>query len=325
MNQFNDVQTLSFVQGQSYAINQRVYETRYPDWDFGRLIYVDSSGPEWSPGVMTYTSDATGQAQWQSAYAKDIPLADVGQDMQTRQHRLAAIGYQYNLEEINATMGFPGAALPDRRARAARLAYMQFMYNLALAGDAEKGLGGLINYTGVTSTVAPADGTGSATFWVDEDGVGTKTPAQIVRDINIALQGVYMGTSQVEMADTLLLPIEAHTYIAQTPYSATTMETILSFVLRNNIYTLTTGRPLTIRSVRELGTAGASSTGRLVAYKNDENYVKLHLPMPHRFLPVYQSGPLHFEVPGIFRTGGVELMSVAAFRYLDGISETPAA
>lgn len=322
--QFNDAQALSFVQGQAYTVNQRVYETRYPDWDFGRLIYVDTSGPEWSPGVMTYSSDSTGQAQWQSGYAKDIPLADVSQDMQTRQHRMAAIGYQWNIEEVNSTMAFPGASLPDRRARAARLAYMQFMYNLTLSGDSEKGLSGLINYTGVTATTAPADGTGSSSLWVNSAGVGIKTPAQIVRDINIALQGVYLGTKRTEMADTVLLPVEAYTYMAQTPYSATTMETILAFVQRNNIYTLTTGRPLTIRTVFELGTAAAGSTGRLVAYKNDADYVKLHLPMPHRFLPVYQDGPLNFQVPGIFRTGGVELLTTVAMRYIDVISE-PAA
>ncbi|MFA7174474.1 MAG: major capsid family protein, partial [Kiritimatiellia bacterium] len=155
---FNDQQALAFVTGQAYKINQRVYETRYPDWDFGRLIYVDTTGPEWAPGVLTYTSDQTGRANWQSGHAKDVPLADVSQDYQTKNFHLAAIGYQWNIEEINTTMGFPGANLPDRRARAARLAYMKFMHNLTLTGSAEKGLGGLTNYNGVTATAAPADG-----------------------------------------------------------------------------------------------------------------------------------------------------------------------
>jgi hypothetical protein len=323
--QFTDAQTLSFVQGQAYTINQRVYETRFPDFDYGRLIYVNSEGPEWAPGVMTYSSDMSGQAKWQSGYAKDVPLADVSQNMTTRQFRLAAIGYQYNIEEINSTMGFPGANLPDRRARAARMAYFQFMYDLTLVGDAEKGLGGLINYPGVTATTAPADGTGGVTYWVDSSGVGTKTPAQIVRDINIALSGVNLQTNRIALADTLLLPQEALDYISATPYSATTMETILSFVTRNNRYTLETGRPLTIRSIRALSTgATGGTTGRMVAYRNDPNEVQLHLPMPHRFLPVYQDGPLNYAVPGIFRTGGVEVMSVDAFRYVDGISQ-PAA
>lgn len=319
-----DAQALTLVTAQAFKVNQTVYETRFPDWDFGRLVFVDTSGPAWSPGILTYTSDLSGRANWQSGAAKDIPLADVSQDMQTKTFQLAAIGYQWNIEEVN-TANQIGASLPDRRARAARLAYTKFMYDLTLFGSAEKGMGGLTNYGGVTTTTAPADGTGSVTFWVDDDGVGTKTPAQIVRDINVALQGVMLASYETEMADTVLLPTEAFNYIAGTPYSATTMETILSFIMRSNIYTIQTGRPLTIRAVRELGTAGAGGTGRLVVYKNDQDYVKLHLPMPHQFLPVYQDGPLNFTIPGIFRTGGIELLTSVAFRYVDGISQPPAA
>jgi hypothetical protein len=323
-NMLNDSQALTLVTAQAFKINQTVYETRFPDWDFGRLVYVDTSGPAWSPGILTYTSDLSGRANWQSGYAKDIPLADVSQDMQTKTFHLAAIGYQWNIEEVNTAIQI-GAPLPNRRARAARLAYTKFMYDLTLFGSTEKGLGGITNYPGVTTVTAPADGTGSVTYWVDDDGVGTKTPAQIVRDINLALQGISLATFEIEMADTILLPVEALNYIAATPYSATTMETILSFVLRTNLYTLTTGRPLTIRSVRELGTAGGGSTGRMVAYKNDQEYVKLHLPMPHQFLDVYRDGPLNYAVPGIFRTGGVEMLTTAAIRYIDGISQPPAA
>ncbi|MFD4120915.1 DUF2184 domain-containing protein [Alcaligenes faecalis] len=321
---FNDQQALAFVTAQAYKINQKIYETRYPDWDFGRLIYVDTSGPEWSPGILTYTSDMSGRANWQSGYAKDIPLADVSQDMQTKTFHLAAIGYQWNLEEVNMTMGFPGAGLPDRRARAARLAYTKFMYDLTLKGSTEKNVGGLTNYGGVVTLNAPADGTDGTTLWVNAAGVGQKTPAQIVRDINTALQGISLATFETELADTVLLPAEALNYIAATPYSATTTETILSFVMRTNLYTLQTNRPLTIRSVRELSTGAANgTTGRLVAYKNDGEYAKLHLPMPHRFLPVWQDGPLNFAVPGIFRTGGVELLTTVAMRYIDQISEPP--
>lgn len=321
---FNQQQALSFVEGQAYEVNRRVYETRYPDWDFGRLIYVDSSGPEWAPGVMTFSSDVSGRAEWQSGYAKDVPLADVSQSANLRSHALAAIGYQWNIEEVNTTLGFPGASLPDRRARAARLAYMKFMYNLTVKGDATKGMTGLINYTGVTATNAPAVGTGGSTLWVDAAGVGQKTPQQIVNDINIALMGVYLGTEEIELADTILLPHEALMYINSTPMSAITDETIMSFVRRTNIYTQTTGRQLDIRGLRELSRASADgATGRLIAYKNDAEYVKLHLPMPHRFLPVYPDGPLNFAVPGIFRTGGVEVISTKMMRYVDQISQPP--
>ena len=324
MATFNQQQALSFVEGQAHEVNRRVYETRYPDWDFSRLIYVDTSSPEWAPGVLTYTSDATGRAEWQSSYAKDVPMADVTQGMETRSFNLAAIGYQWNIEEVNTTLGFPGASLPDRRARAARLAYMKFMYDLVLKGDPTKGLGGLINYAGVTATVAPAVGTSGSTLWVDANGVGQKTPQQIVNDINIMLTGVYRGTEDTELADTILLPHEALMYINSTPMSAVTDETIMSFVRRTNIYTQTTGRQIDIRGLRILSRAAADGvSGRACAYKNDAEFVKLHLPLPHRFLPVWQDGPLNFTVPGIFRTGGVEMLSTRAVRYLDKVSQPP--
>jgi hypothetical protein len=58
----------------------------------------------------------------------------------------------------------------------------------------------------------------------------------------------------------------------------------------------------------------------MVVYKNDPNVCRLHLPMPHRFLPVWQNGPFNFQIPGIFRTGGVEITRPGAFRYLDGLT-----
>lgn len=320
-------QALAFVTAQAYRINATVYETVYPDWDFSRHIYVNTEGPEWSPGVVTFTTDKTGQAKWQSMGAKDVPYADVSQDWKLKTHHMAAIGYQYSLEEVNAAIMINGP-LASRRALAARDAYMKFMYNLTLFGDQTKGLGGITNMPGVTIVPVPADGDGNVRYWVNSAGVGTKTPAQIVRDINLMLSGIATSTFDTVLADTIKLPMKALDYIAATPYSAMTMETILSFVMRTNLYTLRTGRPLKIEGYRELETAATDTTsptsagmGRAVAYNNSPQYLQLHLPMPHRFLPVWQDGPFNYAVPGIFRTGGVEVMSNAAIRYIDGITQ----
>jgi hypothetical protein len=51
--------------------------------------------------------------------------------------------------------------------------------------------------------------------------------------------------------------------------------------------------------------------------------LKMHIPMPHRFLPVWQTGPMRFDVPGIFRLGGLEIRRPKAVRYVDGISDAP--
>lgn len=312
-----DQQALSFAIQEGMRINTQVYEAKYPSYDYGRLMFVDTSGPEWSPGVITFTGDRRGAANWQSGYAKDIPLADVTRDMQQKQHFMAAIGYQFNIEEINVAR-LHNYQLENRRAMSARTAYEEFMYGIAIGNTAaanEKGLRGILNLTGVTAGNFPADGAGGgggSTLWVN------KTPAQIVRDINSLLTGIYTTTLGIELADTVIMPDTLLNYIAGTPYSDTTMETILSFVQRTNVYTIRTGRPLTILGERAAATAGAGSTTRVAAYRNAEDVVKLHLPMPFRFLPIYQDGPLNFTTPGIFRTGGVEALTPQAIRYGDG-------
>lgn len=309
---------LSFVVNQAYSINTQVYETRFPDLDFGRLVYVDSSAPEWTPGIITFMSSTVGRAEWYSGAAKDVPRADITMDKSEVRVHMAAVGYGYNSEEVGQAQ-LLGMNLGNAKALAARRAYTEFMWNIALTGDTTKGLLGLANQTGVVSAAVAANGTGTPnTQWFDAGGQLTKTPAQIVADINNGLTGVFTGSLTVEMADTVLLPYSTIALLGSTPMSSTNSETILSFILRTNIYTQMTGQPLTIRGVLGLDTAGSGGTRLMVIYRNAQDVVKLHLPMAHRFLPVYQDGPMNYQIPGVFRTGGVEALRTGAFRYLYG-------
>jgi hypothetical protein len=323
-----DAQALTFVQGQSYRINTTVLSAIYPNWNFEDLIYVETEGNAWATGVITYLSDMTGKAEFVTAAAKDMPLADVSQDWQLKSFHLAGIGYQFNLEEVNTALNIVGGALPSRRAIAAREAYRKFMWDTTLAGQAEKGFTGVFNNPSVPATVAPADGTGSVPYWVSSTLVGLKTPAQILRDFNIAVFGTDSATYGAILANVVLMPDVAYNYIAQTPINTMNTETILSFILRTNLYTQQTGKPIRIRGMRELrnaGTVGAGAAkGRLVAYNDSPSLLKLHLPMPHQFLPVHQDGWGNWVIPGIFRTGGVEFMAPQSAYYLDGISDVPA-
>jgi hypothetical protein len=120
------------------------------------------------------------------------------------------------------------------------------------------------------------------------------------------------------MADTVLLPPASLITLSTTRLS-NTGENALSYLMKYNVYTLQTGQPLTIRGVLGLETAGNSGVKRMIAYRKDPQVLKMHLPMPHRFLPVWQTGPMVFDVPGIFRLGPVEIRRPGAVRYVDGI------
>lgn len=290
-----------------------VYRIQYADLNYAELIPVDSSAPEWVKTVTFRSLDTVGVARWQAGNGFDIPMADITRDKGEHSIYMAAIGYEWNIEELN-TARMAGIALGPEKAIAARRAYAQFMYTLAFSGDTEKSLTGLFNATGMTGGNVANDGTGPSRLW------STKTPALIIRDVNDLLSGIYVDSLEVEMADTLLLPLAALTYIASLPMSSTNNTTVLDFLRANNVYTQITGRPLTIRSVRGLENAGANTNdGRMIAYRRDPSVLKLHLPMPHKFLPPWQNGPMHTQVPGIFRTGGVEVRRPGAMRYADGM------
>ena len=304
-------EALGFVTDQTYRINATVYAVQYPELNYAELVPVNSDGPEWASGVITYITDSAGKAAWFSGGAKDMRLAEVIRGKTEAVFDMAGIGYEFNLEEVNRA-SLIGQPLTNQKADAARRGALEFVHGAALLGDSLKGYTGLLNSALPVQGLVAQNAGATSRLWAN------KTPAEIMADVNDVLTGIYTGSNTVEMADTLLLPIERLLYLGQRTMSDTNSETVLSFIARTNAYTMTTGRPLTIRGVRELITLGAGDTARMVAYRRDPAIVEFYLPMPHRFLPVWQNGPLNFLVPGIFRLGGVDIKRPAAFRYADG-------
>jgi hypothetical protein len=305
-------QALGFIVSQTAYIEPVVLETEYPDIQYPDLIPVDTSAPEWAKSVTYYSTNKVGRANWFHHYAKDVHVADIERSMFEVGIDMAEIGYRWTLEEIgNAVM--TGMNLTAERAIAARRAADEFIDKVALQGAPEKNFPGLINYPGITSVAAPADGTSGEDAWT------SKTSDQIMRDINMLITGMWTASGSVELANTLLLPLEAMSALATSRVSGTVMTT-LAWVLANNVYTNVTGQPFVVRAVRGLESAGPGGTGRAVAYRRDPGVLKMHIPMPHRFLPVWQTGPLVFDVPGIFRLAGLEIRRPGAVRYMDGIT-----
>lgn len=309
-------QALGFLVSQTAYIEPQVVEVQYPDIQYPVLIPVDTSAPEWAKSVTYYSTDKVGKAGWFHHYAKDIHVADSERAKFEVGIEMADIGYRYSLEEIGQAMMIPGTNLSADRALAAKRAYEEFVDDIALNGDAEKNLSGIIDYPGITRVDAPSDGTSSHDEWDAKDA------DLILRDVNLILTGMWTNSRTVELADTLLLPLAAMALLATKRIPSTTA-TILSFLLANNIYSHTTGQSLTIRGVRGLETAGLNGSGRMVAYRRDPQVLKMHIPMTHRFLPAWQTGPLVFDVPGVFRLAGLEVRRPGAVRYMDGILNFP--
>jgi hypothetical protein len=307
---------LGFLIKQTSYIEPGVVKQKYPDVQYANLIPVDSSANPWAKSITYYSSDQFGQAEFFEHLADDMPRADITREKHETTVRMAGIGYGYTLEELGQAMMIPGTNLTNDRAAAARRGYEEFVDDAALRGKTAANWSGLINYPGIQTAFAEDDGNGNSMAWDD------KSTDQILRDINSVLSGIYTTTLQIEMADTLLLPIEAMLTLA-TRRIENTNSTLVSFLRANNVYTVQTKQELDVIGVRGLETAGVGGVGRMVAYRRDPDVLKMHIPMAHRFLPVWQTGPMRFDVPGIFRLGGLEIRRPKSVRYVDGIADAP--
>jgi len=305
---FNDAQAaLGFVLAQTSYIERQVNEIVYPDIQYPMLVPVDTSAPEWVKSVTYFSQDKFGKAEWLNGNADDIPRAGTQRTKFETEVHMAGIGYGYGLEEINQA-SMMGINLAAEDAMAARRAYEEFVERIALTGDTAKGMTGLINSATVTATA-----NASTKLW------SAATPAEILNDVNMALIGQFTGTLFTSMADTILLPYSRYLSIASRMVGTDSSLSILNWLQQNNAYTAQTGRPLMIRAIRGLDTAGGSSSARMVSYRRDPNVVKLHIPMPHRFLPAFQASPTRVEIAGIFRLGGVDWRRPKEAAYTDGI------
>ncbi len=304
---------LSFLIRQASLIEPTVYAMRYQEIQYPGLVPVDTSAPEWIQSVTYFSMDGVGQAQWFHGAAHDIPKVELTREKFETGVSMAAIGYGYTLEELG-TAQLLGMNLTSDKATLARRVAEEKVDQVAFVGDSAKGFTGLVNASTPTAITAPADGSGSATTFA------SKTPDQILRDINGQITGIFTGTLGAEISDTILLPYSVLLDISTRRIDAVNQTTILEWIGRNNIYTLTTGQPLTIRGMfGYLDTAGSGSTKRMVTYRRSPEVLKFHMPMPFRFLPAWQTGPIKFDVPGLFRLGGVDIRRPKAVRYLDGI------
>lgn len=297
---------MGFVISQTSYIERQVNEIVYPDIQYPGLIPVDTSAPEWIKSVTYYSSDKIGKADWINGNSDDIPLASTERSKFETSVHMAGIGYGYGLEEISQAQML-GIPLTADDANAARRAYEEMVDRVALAGDASKGFSGLFNFPGVTA------GTAVTGNW------NTATADQILADVNTALTVQASGTMFTAFSDTLLLPYSKFLLLATRKVNDQGLESILTYLQKNNVYTATTGRPLLLKGLNGLDTSGAGGTARMISYRRDPSVLKMHIPMPHRFLPVYQAGPIRWEVPGIFRLGGVDIRRPAEVRYTDGI------
>ncbi len=183
-------------------------------------------------------------------------------------------------------------------------------------GDSLLGYTGLFNNAAVTAgNVAP--GAGGSTQWI------TKTPLEILADVNAVIQAGYAASGYKVIPDTWRLPPAQMAYLNSQLISAAGSKSVLDFILDNNLARAKGGR-LTMEDVKWLIGAGAGGTpgvlgtvDRMVVYKKDPKYVRFPMVPLQRTPLEYRS---LFQITTYFgRLGVVEWRYPETGQYADGI------
>ena len=298
-----DSANLGFAAKQLEELAAEAYNVQYAPLEYRGLVPV-------LPGQLgashyTYNQwDRAGVAQIIADYASNAPRVDLKLTQFSAPYRDLAASYAVSMREMESAL-FAGVPLSTEKASAARLAVEEKLDSILRTGDAAHGLFGLLNIAAATTANAP-NGVGGTATWA------TKTPDEILDDLNNTVSAQVALTKGVEKPNTIVLPIAQYNLIASKSLGDGREGTILSFFIKNSPY---------VKSVFQnffLAGAGVGGVDRAVIY--NRNPMKIHAKVNREFsvLPPVVEGMSQIW-NCLMGTCGVVSPYPLSITYLDGI------
>ena len=196
-----------------------------------------------------------------------------------------------------------------------RLNFSKILDRNVYVGISKTGTFGLVNNPNVAAGYVANNAAGTSRLWAK------KTPIEIMNDVNQLITATWANSEYdlSGMADHVLIDPANYAYIANTPVTLAGTQSILEYLLKNNI-AVNQGRTLGIYPCRWCIGAGTGPTNRMVAYVNQENRVNMDLPVAlSRVMtsPVVQSAS--YETLYAAQISQVKFLYYQCAEYADGI------
>lgn len=300
-------EALAFIVSQLAYTEGQVFEKQYQPMQYEQLIPIDYSAGEWADSIRYEIYDYAGRGKRSSGKGRDINLVDVAYADKSFPVMNGNIGYDYTTEELRRT-AFLRRPISERKLMAAMEGYRRHMNDVGLFGSTVDNLTGLFTSSTVPQASAPVGA------WQ----TGPKTPAQILSDINTAINAVWTNTAFTDQVTDIVMAPTPYAYIAATPRSDNSDKTILQYIKENNIAKVERGIDIKFSAGFGLDTGGVGSTKRLMAYVKSDMKLVFHIPLPLRFLAPQLLG-LTVQVPGEYKYSGVEFRYPKSAYYMDGL------
>ena len=254
------------------------------------------------------TQNATGKP-WLAPNSTTLPGVSINGERVVLPLRLLGQEVSYTSVELERSQ-LLGQPIDQQKFDGLNILYQMSTDEMVYVGDTAVGAQGLLNSDLVVSGSVANGAAGSSTW-------ATKTPDEILADVNTLVEAAWAASGYSVCPDKLLLPPVQYAYIASQKISTAGNVSILTFLEDNSISLRVNGRKLDIQPVKWLTGRGASGKNRMVTYTNDENRVRFPMVPIRRETPYYLG--IKFNAPYIWAFGETEFVYPETVRYADGI------
>lgn len=239
---------------------------------------------------------------------------DIGKTLQPL--RLWALEIKYSIPELESAAKL-GRPIDAQKYEALKLKHQMDIDAQVYAGDSSTGDTGLVNNAAVTNVSNLPNGAGGSPLW------SQKTPDEILADVNAILTSAWQSSAWAVMPTKLLIPPAQFGYISTKTISTAGNTSILKYLLENNILVTSGKGKLEIQPAKWTigagvgGTIGTVGNDRMVAYSQQEQYVRYPMTMLQRTPVQYQS--IFHNSTYYCRLGVVEIVYPETIAYRDGL------
>jgi len=291
----------------------------YPDILWSQTIPMESVDTSINPGadLASYiVNDRRGKGAFRATMGQNIPTVGLSTGKVSIPIESGAIMSSIDIQDVRRiAFGFAGMNLLTRKGEVMREAAERHIEDVFFFGFSDLGFAGYLDYPYTPATTAGTKAAGGTTWAV-------ATPDEILKDVNDNLGKVYSDTLQLFMPNRVELPVKQFVQISTMRINGTggngVNETVLSFLAKNNFYTVTTGQQLELRAIRYLKGAGAGGTDRMIV--SDASARNMYMPMPVPFtLLAPQDRQYATDVFADYRFGSFHRPYPTSALYVDGI------
>lgn len=210
-----------------------------------------------------------------------------------------------------------GRPIDQQKYDGLQLKYQMDVDEQVYIGDTPLVQKGLLNAASVTVTALPNGSLGSPTW-------ANKNPDEILADLNTALTSVWASSGWAVMPTNVLIPPTQYGQIATQKVSLAGNQSVLGYILENNVATKSGAGKLKIEPVKWAIGAGAGGTigtagtvDRMTVYTKDLNRVRF--PMTSLARTPLQYSSIWMMTTYYGRLGVVEVVYPSTLGYFDGL------